>query len=73
MRLRQTPVHYLVGRRNELPSDPLGATTLRFLVPDILERDVFVCGPTGMNEHVRRSLRALSVPAGQIHVERFAY
>jgi predicted ferric reductase len=73
MRLRGATIHYLVGRRSELPSDPLGAATLRFLVPEVLERDVFVCGPAGMNEHVRRSLRALGVPAGQIHIERFTY
>jgi ferredoxin-NADP reductase len=40
-------------------------------VPDIAERDVFVCGPAAMMSAVLRSLRALKVPARQIHDERF--
>jgi predicted ferric reductase len=73
MRLRGAAVHYLIGRRTALRGDPLGPYNLRRLVPDAVERDVFVCGTAGLNDHVRRSLLALGVPGRQIHSERFSY
>jgi predicted ferric reductase len=73
MRLRGATVYYLIGRREDLAGDPLGAQNLATLVPDIADCDVFICGAPGMNEHVRRSLVALGVPRRQIHSERFAY
>lgn len=71
---RRITVHYVVGRRGSggLGGDPLSARALRALVPDVALRDVFVCGPPGMVNGVRDSLRALGVPADQIHHERFA-
>ncbi len=67
-------VHYLVGRRGtpEVDRDPLDATALRRLVPDIRDRDVFLCGPPGMVAGVGDVLGALGVPAAQVHRERFA-
>lgn len=54
------------------PSGPiLGPDHLRELVPDIRERDVFVCGPPAMTAAVLRSLRQLGVPQRQVHSERF--
>lgn len=75
MRVRGAAVHYLVGKRGtrELPGDPLGARSLRQLVPDVSQRDVFVCGPTPMTQHVLESLSALGVPDAQIHWEHFSY
>ena len=42
------------------------------LVPDICERDVYVCGPPGMVDRIVPDLRAAGVPRRQLHVERFA-
>jgi predicted ferric reductase len=72
---RGATVHYLVGRRGEpgVPADPLGPTWLARLVPDVAERDVYVCGPAPMMTAARHSLRALGVPERQVHLERFAY
>ncbi|MEN3608609.1 ferredoxin reductase family protein [Plantactinospora sp. ZYX-F-223] len=54
------------------PTGPIfGPDHLRELVPDIHERDVFVCGPAGMTAAVLRSLRQLRVPQRQVHTERF--
>lgn len=64
--------HYLVGRRADLPRDPLSAEEISRLVPDVRKRDVFVCGPAGMMTELHASLEALRVPANQIHYERFA-
>jgi predicted ferric reductase len=72
--LRGAAVHFLVGQRgHELTGDPLGPRALMKLVPDLLEHDVYLCGPTGMMESTQRSLRALRFPASHVHVERFAY
>jgi predicted ferric reductase len=73
-RARGATVHYLVGRRGaNLPPDPLDARAIRRLVPDIHQRDVYLCGPAGMMTAVRQSLRILDVPASNVHWERFAY
>jgi predicted ferric reductase len=54
------------------PTGPvLGPDHLLELVPDIRDRDVFVCGPTGMTSAVLHSLRQLRVPQRQVHTERF--
>jgi predicted ferric reductase len=73
MKSRGGRVHYLIGRRSELRRDPLDARHLRHNVPDIAEREIYVCGPVGMIETVQRSLRQLRIPSSQIHEERFAY
>lgn len=52
--------------------DRLAPEVLSRLVPDVRDRDVFVCGPPGMTGAVMRSLRALRVPKPQIHAERFS-
>ncbi|MFD4699265.1 ferredoxin reductase family protein [Streptomyces niveus] len=52
--------------------DKLAPRELALLVPDIADRDVYVCGPPGMTTAVLRSLRQLAVPRRQIHAERFS-
>ena len=64
-------VRYLLGSRRDLGHDPLAASRLAALVPDLPERDVFICGPPGMVAAVRRSLHRLGVPRRQQHVEEF--
>lgn len=54
-------------------TDRLGVPALRAYIPDIAQRDVYVCGPPPMLTAVRRRLAALLVPADQIHFERFDY
>ncbi|MCU1671222.1 MAG: oxidoreductase FAD/NAD(P)-binding [Blastococcus sp.] len=65
-------VRYLVGRRLDLGFDPLGRGALSRLVPDVGQRDVFVCGPAEMNASVRDTLLQLRVPRRRIHVEEFS-
>jgi predicted ferric reductase len=73
VKARGARLHYLIGHRFELRRDPLEARNLHRLVPDIAEREIYVCGPDGMIKRVRRSLRALRVPVSNIHEEHFAY
>jgi predicted ferric reductase len=72
-RARQAEVHYLVGPRDGPLGDQLGASELERLVPDVRDRDVYLCGPAPMMQRVEVSLRRLRLPRRQIHVERFAY
>jgi ferredoxin-NADP reductase len=48
-------------------------TALRHWVPDIAERDVYVCGPEPWVESVRRTTAAAGLPAEQLHVETFGW
>ena len=72
-RARGADVRYLVGRREATGGDPLEASALERLVPDVRDRDVYLCGPLSMMERVEDSLRRLGLPRRQIHTERFAY
>jgi predicted ferric reductase len=71
--LRGARLHLLTGRTGEgnPPNDPLSPRNLLALVPDVTERDVYICGPEPMTAAVLKSLRALHVPRRQIHAERF--
>lgn len=67
------PLILLAGdhRRREGAS-LLAPESLTTLVPDIAERDVFLCGPPLMMDSVLESLETLKVHEDQIHSERFA-
>lgn len=52
--------------------DKLAPAELRRMVPDITDRDVFLCGPPPMMNAVLGSLRELNVPKAQTHFERFS-
>jgi predicted ferric reductase len=71
--MRGAQVHVLAGRTGEgnPPNTPFEPATLLAGVPDIRDRDVYVCGPEPMTKAVLRSLKALRVPARQVHAERF--
>ncbi|MFE2646049.1 ferredoxin reductase family protein [Streptomyces nigra] len=64
-------LHLLTGRTGESAAPPFGAQSLHHLVPDVLERDVYVCGPPAMTTAVLAGLRELRVPAHQVHAEKF--
>jgi predicted ferric reductase len=61
----------LLGSRGR--DDPLTAARLRQAVPDLAEREVFVCGPAGMTAAARRELRRAGVARRRIHAESFAF
>ncbi|MFI0732117.1 ferric reductase-like transmembrane domain-containing protein [Streptomyces sp. NPDC021225] len=65
-------VHYVVDEPVEY-SSPLTTRALRRLVPDLAERDVYLCGPPGMAEAAQRALRGAGVPRRRIHHESFAF
>jgi predicted ferric reductase len=61
---RGAPVHYVIGERGG--DGLMSPEQLRGLVPDIADRDVYVCGPVSMTEATRASLRGAGVPSRQI-------
>jgi predicted ferric reductase len=67
---RQAQVHYLVGPSEDHP-EYLSSTHIAQLVPDVGERDVFVCGPSGFMVRVTAALSVLGVPSAQVHTESF--
>jgi ferredoxin-NADP reductase len=76
---RGLQVRWLSGHRR--PDSWLGTdagrlddlTLLRAWVPDVADRDVYVCGPPGWTAAVRRTLVAAGLPASRLHVENFAW
>ena len=66
---RGAHVVYLLG------GDPglLSPSSLARLVPGLVERDVYLCGPPGMADAVRDSLSRAGLPPQQLHEERFAF
>ena len=74
VRERNATLHYLVGRRGAegLEREPLSPAALRHLVPDVQQRDVFICGSGNMTRGLHKSLAKLQVPPNQVHYERFA-
>ena len=63
-------LHELVGPRERVALDP-AALTRR--VPDLADRDVYVCGPEGFMRTVMASVAAAGVPDERIHREVFAF
>jgi len=70
---RGAALHYVVGdHATEEGARLLSPEHLHELVPDIAERDVFLCGPPAMIEHTETSIRRAGVARRHLHVERFA-
>jgi predicted ferric reductase len=68
-----TRVHYLTGDfRLPQYAGYLSTDHLEELVPDVTEREAYVCGPPLMMAMVEKNLRAVGVPRRHIHRERFA-
>jgi predicted ferric reductase len=64
------------ARLNYLLGDQLGPLTpdlLRYLVPNLADRDVYLCGSPRLAGAVRKSLRSAGLPDRQLHEERFDF
>ena len=53
--------------------DPFAPDHLQAAIPDLADREVFVCGPPSLIAAASGGLRRAGVPADQIHSERFDY
>ena len=50
--------------------DPFSADSLRSAIPDLTDRQAFVCGPERLIAASRSGLKAAGVPSSRIHFER---
>ena len=65
---------YVVGGRDDpMPRRLFTPEGLRAAVPDVAERDAYLCGPPGLVDTARGLLRALGVRRRQIHVDPFEF
>jgi predicted ferric reductase len=72
-RRRGLELHYLVGDHlTDEFAHLLTPDHLREVVPDLDERDVYVCGPPAMTDFAVANVRSAGVPRRHIHAERFA-
>jgi len=67
-------VHHVLSADPEWPGEQGHVDRERIirLVPDVQEREVFLCGPPPMMRTLRRALADLGVPGRSIHDERFS-
>ena len=70
-RARGAELHYVIGDHRD--GELLSAAHLQALVPDIAERDVYVCGSPAMTDATRASLDRSGVARRHIVTERFAF
>jgi ferredoxin-NADP reductase len=66
---RRGQLHELVGSRERVI---ISDVSLPKLVPDLHQRDIFVCGPEGFVASIVEVVKALGVPDEAIHHEAFA-
>ncbi|MDQ1434218.1 MAG: hypothetical protein QOF59_1034 [Actinomycetota bacterium] len=65
-------IHVIAGTEiGDDRTDLLSVPALQRGVPDVRERDCFVCGPPAMITALSRRLKMLGVPPAHIHYERF--
>jgi ferredoxin-NADP reductase len=72
-RSRAAALRLVTGHRSELGYDPLSPAALAHNVRDLVDHDVYLCGPPGMTDAVTGALRAAGVPRRQIHHESFEF
>jgi predicted ferric reductase len=74
---KHAQLYALVGQRgrrnaNWLPeSDRTRGVTLQSIFPDLLESDLYICGPSAWLDSVEADARAAGLPEHQLHSERF--
>ncbi|MCL4733002.1 ferric reductase-like transmembrane domain-containing protein [Patescibacteria group bacterium] len=69
------PLHYVLSHEPEHPGEKgtIDADKLSRLVPDIADREAYLCGPPPMLASLRKALRELGVSPGRIHFEKFSF
>ncbi len=68
------PIHNVLSEQKGYKGETgfIDAEKIKRLVPDVTTRDIFLCGPPPMMWGIITQLKALGVPAAQIHYERFS-
>jgi ferredoxin-NADP reductase len=70
---RGMTVHYVVGNHAAPQGERIMSPEhLHELMPDIEDRDIYVCGPPRMADFIEQNVRNAGVPSRYIHIDRFA-
>jgi predicted ferric reductase len=70
---RDMTVHYVVGNHAAPQGERIMSPEhLHELMPDIEDRDIYVCGPPRMADFIEQNVRNAGVPSRYIHIDRFA-
>lgn len=66
-------VHLVTGPRGPAtaPGRPLGPAQVLAMVPDVGQREVYLCGPPGLTADLIATLRGLGVAPAHLHAETF--
>lgn len=66
-------VHLVTGPRGPAtaPDRPLGPAQLLYMVPDVEQREVYLCGPPGLTDDLVATLRGLGVEPAHLRSETF--
>jgi predicted ferric reductase len=67
---RQGRLYELIGSRHEVRLD---SEDLYSFIPDIADRDVYICGPDPFTDSVVAAAAGAGVPDGSIHRETFSF
>lgn len=70
VRHRKGTLHEVVGSRHEIPLDE---DFFRRLVPDVAERDAFICGPPQFVRQAVQAARRAGVPKASVHFEEYSW
>lgn len=72
-RSRGITIHYVLGDHRAPGNGFLMSTPhLKQLMPDIAEREIYLCGPRPMMQILQRNVRRAGVPSAFIHTDQFA-
>jgi predicted ferric reductase len=72
--VRHATLWFVVGsRRDAGPRYLFTPRGMKELVPDITERDIYLCGPDGLVEASMKVMRRLRVPRRQVHLDPFEF
>jgi ferredoxin-NADP reductase len=72
-RERGIALSYVVGdHADPAHRELLSPDHLRRLIPDLADREVYLCGPPAMADAIEKNVRRAGVPRRFIHTERFA-
>lgn len=65
-------IKWMIGRSTD-PANAMTAERLGELVPDVRERDVYLCASPALSEAVRTALREAGLPRRHLHEEVFSF
>lgn len=63
----------LIPNTQNIIGDRIDEAKIKQLVPDLVSRDVYLCGPPAMMDSIINILKRLGVKSSYLHYEKFAY